>query len=129
MDAYDADVLIYAASSDPRGRPVRRTLEATVGVGSVVLIPELLSRPLRDGDADEVAALEALLSRLTLIEADGPTARLAAAFGATYGLRAADALHLATAVAAGADRFITSNRRDFGQEIAEIAVVDPEGLA
>jgi hypothetical protein len=36
---------------------------------------------------------------------------------------------LATAVVARADRFSTSNRRDFGQQIAEIDVVYPEQLA
>jgi hypothetical protein len=42
--------------------------------------------------------------------------------------RAADAFHLATAVLAGADRFITSNRRDFGPSITEIDVLYPDAL-
>ena len=41
---------------------------------------------------------------------------------------AADATHLATAVAAGADRFITNNQRDFPQTIEEIDVVYPADL-
>ena len=47
---------------------------------------------------------------------------------ATHRLRAADAFHLATAVVAGADRFITNNRRDFGPSITEIEIVYPDAL-
>jgi predicted nucleic acid-binding protein len=54
---------------------------------------------------------------------DRAVASLAAVLGARYRLRAADAIHLATAVALGADRFITHNRRDFDRgKIAEIDV-------
>ena len=49
--------------------------------------------------------------------------------GAVHRLSAADAVHLATAVGAGADRFLTNNRRDFPRTIAEIAVVYPDELA
>ncbi|MCI2267141.1 hypothetical protein [Sediminivirga luteola] len=44
------------------------------------------------------------------------------------GLRAADAAHLATAVVAGADRFVTNNRNDFPREISEIDIVYPDEL-
>ncbi len=43
-------------------------------------------------------------------------------------IRAADAVHLATAVVAGADRFITNNRRDFPKSISEIDITYPEAL-
>lgn len=36
--------------------------------------------------------------------------------------------HLATAVAAGAERFPTNNRRDFPQTITELAITYPDGL-
>lgn len=39
-----------------------------------------------------------------------------------------DAVHLATAVAAGADRFATSNARHFPKTIAEIGVTYPTDL-
>lgn len=57
------------------------------------------------------------------------TAEVAAGLSATYRLHAADAVHLATAVVAGAGRFLTNNRRDFGKSIAEIDVTSPEDLA
>jgi predicted nucleic acid-binding protein len=59
---------------------------------------------------------------------DGVTAWLAVALGADYHLRAAEAVHLATAVNAGADRFLTNNRRDFARSIAEIDVAYPDDL-
>lgn len=137
MDAFDADVLIYAAAAGhPLGRRVRRLfpVEATsltgevAGIGSVLLIPELLSKPLRDGADSEVEALAALLGRLDLRPVDEAIAELAASLGSTRRLRAADAVHLATAVAAGADRFITNNSSDFTKDITEIDVVYPGEL-
>lgn len=137
MDAFDADVLIYAASAGHAlGRSVRRLFpaEATsrtgavAGIGSVLLIPELLSKPLRDGADSEIEALAALLGRLDLRPVDEALAELAASLGSTHKLRAADAVHLATAVAAGADRFITNNSTDFTKRITEIDVVHPDEL-
>jgi predicted nucleic acid-binding protein len=137
MDAFDADVLIYAAvPGHALGRRVRtlfvaeapETSDSVFGVGSVLLIPELLSKPLRDHEEDELAALSALLGRLDLLPTDQSTAELAAALGSTYGLRAADAVHLATAVGAGADRFITNNRADFPKSITEIDITYPDEL-
>jgi predicted nucleic acid-binding protein len=107
----------------------RITLSNTLGVGSVLLIPELLSKPLRDHEEGELAALSALLGRLDLLPMDQATAELAAALGSTYRLRAADAVHLATAVGAGADRFITNNRADFPKLITEIDVTYPDELS
>lgn len=138
MDAFDADVLIYAAGHiAPHGPVVRDHLFASAasredgiaGVGSVLLLPELLSKPIRERWTDEVEGLGELLAWLDLRPVDETTARTAAWLGAAYGLKAVDATHLATAVGAGADRFITNNRRDFGPDIAEIDIVYPEDLA
>jgi len=137
VDAFDADVLIYAAvPGHVLGQRVRRLFpaEATsssgpiAGIGSVLLIPELLSKPLRDGAASEVEALAALLGRLDLRPVDEALAELAASLGSIHRLRTADAIHLATAVAAGADRFITNNSSDFTKAITEVDVVHPGEL-
>ena len=137
LTAFDADVLIYAATIDhPLGRKVL-TLLATddvengpVGVGSVLLLAEVLAKPMRaDPGSAETAALISVLSRLELHPLDEATARLALALAATYGLRAADAAHLATAVASGAERFLTNNRRDFPKTITEIDILYPADLA
>ena len=137
MDAFDADVLIYAAvDGHPLGARVRALFppgpmgpsDAFAGIGSVLLLPELLSKPTRAEAGDDLAKLDALLGRMDLLPVDRATAELATAMGASYRLRAADAVHLATAVAGGADRFLTNNRSDFSTSITEIHVVYPDEL-
>jgi predicted nucleic acid-binding protein len=94
----------------------------------VLLVPEVLSRPMGEGSADELNELVILLARLTLLPCDKKTADLAASLSAQYRLKAADAVHLATAVKAGADRFITNDAGDFPQTIEEIDIVYPDQL-
>jgi predicted nucleic acid-binding protein len=134
MDAFDADVLIYGATP---GHALGERIAAlfpseggeVAGVGSVLLLPEVLTRPTRDGAEDELDALYGLLARLDLLPVDEAVADLSVVLGAAYKLKAADAVHLATAVNAGADRFITNNARDFRREITEIDIVCPADLA
>jgi predicted nucleic acid-binding protein len=131
--AFDADVLIYAAARDhPIGVQVARLFaaEEIARVGSVLLLTEVLAEPMRDDPAsDETAALLSLLSRLDLRPLDDATSRLALVLAVTYGLRAPDAAHLATAVTAGADRFLTTHRTDCPQTFGAIDIVDPDELA
>lgn len=138
MDAFDADVLIYAAvPGHELGRRIRALFPAQpikgtdqfAGIGSVLLLPELLTKPLREQSMDELAELGTLLGRLDLRPTDTATAELATALGGSYGLKAVDAVHLATAVNAGAERFLTNNRKDFPKSIAEVAVTYPDELA
>lgn len=135
LTAFDADVLIYAAvEGHPLGARVAALFAGgddggAVGTGSVLLLPEVLAKPMRDDpESDEVSVLLCLLTRLELRGLDEASGRLALALAVSHGLRAADAAHLATAVAAGADRFLTNNRLDFPQTIAEIEVVYPDDL-
>ena len=137
MDAFDADALIYAAiRNHPLGRRVRAVLPVHAvepggtaqAVGSVLLIPEVLSKSLRETAEAATSELRTLLSRLDLLPVDEATAEFAAELGASYRLRAADAVHLATAVRSGADRFLTNNRSDFPKSISEIDVTYPDEL-
>jgi predicted nucleic acid-binding protein len=137
MDAFDADVLVYAAvPAHALGRRIRALFSdeapgdttTPAGVGSMLLLPELLTTPTRDEANEEIVALAALLARLDLRPLDEATAELAVALGAAYRLRAADAVHLATAVGVGADRFLTNNHRDFRQTITEIDITYPDQL-
>ena len=141
MDAFDADVLIYAvAPGHPLGRaaPVRRGPAGMSASAPWCCCPrcwriqwccgQVLARPLRNGSTREVTELTELLSRLDLRPADPFIAEAATSLAAAHRLRAADAFHLATAVVAGADRFITNNRRDFGPSITEIEIVYPDAL-
>jgi predicted nucleic acid-binding protein len=138
MDAFDADVLTYAAVAHHRlGRRVRALFPAdpvegtgaVAGIGSVLLIPELLTKPLRENATKELEELAALLVRLDLRPTDEATAELAAALGASYRLRAADSIHLATAVIGGAERFLTNNQSDFPRTITEVDVTYPQDLS
>jgi predicted nucleic acid-binding protein len=130
MDAFDANMLIYAAQDDPRGAAVEALLHEadlrTTCIGSTMLLPEVLSLPIRRDLEPERRRLQELLARLELKSVDYETADLAAELGAKYKLRAADAVHLATAVMWGADRFHTNNSKDFGQHIDEIEIVLPQ---
>jgi predicted nucleic acid-binding protein len=135
-DAFDADVLIFAGSGHPLGAGVAALFESesvgtneAVGVGSVLLIPEVLSKPIRERLPGEVPRLTSLLRRLDLRPVDEALAMLSAQFGARYRLRTADAVHLATAVQYGADRFVTNNRRDFPTTITEVEITYPDRLA
>lgn len=137
MDAFDSDALIYAAvPGHSLGERVAALFSAEssagpggrVGIGSVLLVPEVLAKPVRDGDTDGVRMLAALLARLDLRPVDRATAEQAAVLGARYNLRAPDATHLATAISMGADRFITNNKRDFGKFIEEIDITYPADL-
>ena len=132
MDAFDADVLIYAGvAGHPLGKRVRALFpvepDSMAGVGSVLLLPEVLAKPMRDGSVQEVAALAGLLGRLDLRSVDPVTAEVATALASSYRLRAADAVS-GSAVVVGADRFITNNRRDFPVSISEINVTYPDDL-
>jgi predicted nucleic acid-binding protein len=134
MDAFDADALIYAAEpGHPLGERVKALFRGvapgtTAGIGSVLLLPEVLGKPLRDSTADKIRAHTELLARLDLRPVDRAIAELATALSSKYRLKTADATHLATAVSMGADRFITNNKRDFGPDIDEIDVTYPETL-
>jgi predicted nucleic acid-binding protein len=75
-----------------------------------------------------VLRITALLRRLDLRPVDEALAVLSAQLGARYRLRALDAVHLATAVHYGADRFLTNNRRDFPTTITEVDITYPDQL-
>jgi predicted nucleic acid-binding protein len=132
--AFDADVLIYAAEAGHQlGEKVLGILENPsldgLRIGSALLLPELLSKPIRLELTLERDALLNILSFLDLIPLDTETAMLAAQLGAAYKLKARDAIHLATAVQAGADVFVTNNARDFKPElILELRVIFPADL-
>jgi hypothetical protein len=136
VDAFDADVLIYAAvPGHPLGRKVAALFAEAppgesgklAGIGSVLLIPEVLAKPLRDGETDAVKALSAFLARLDLRPVDRATALLATVLGARCKLRRGrrpprDGGHH------GGRRFITSNERDFGLSIKEVDITFPADL-
>lgn len=125
-DAFDSDVLIHLVNDTAEAASVRAAVaHAESVIGSVVLLPETLSKPLRLGNAQEYHDLVELLSRFSLKPVDVDVADASISLAAKYGLRAADAIHLATAVVWGAERFHTNNRKDFGPHITEVEVAWP----
>ena len=124
--AFDSDAIIYAATPGHRlGEAVWALLDAegTPRLGSVLLLSELLVKPTREGRETELRSLLACLGRLDLRTIDAQVAALSVTLGAAYRLKAPDAIHLASAVDAGADGFVTNNRKDFDKPITEIEVV------
>lgn len=130
--AFDADVLICAAYLDhPLGVRVKAALAdpSLRAVGSVLLLTEVLAKPIRQSpDSEESRTLKTLLGEVDLKDVDLATSRLALSYAIEFRLRVADATHLATAVAAGADAFLTNNRKDFPKTIEEIEVLYPDDL-
>ncbi len=133
MDAFDADIVIYAAADDPRGAPLLEAIsgaepEAAAGLGSVLLLPETLAPAPPDSTERpaEHRRLVTLLSRLRLLPVTEEVAAMSTGLRTAYRLKTADAVHLASAITGGADRFVTNNRRDFPGGIAEIDVAYPE---
>ena len=94
----------------------------------MLLLPELLTKPLREQAVDELAELGALLSGSTCVRPTWRRRNWPRHSEHRTDSRAADAVHLATAVGAGADRFLTNNRTDFPKTIVEIDITYPDEL-
>jgi predicted nucleic acid-binding protein len=115
--AVDANCIIYLFESlaSPRGRRVQAMLVAPAVsevITSVLTIAEVLVKPMREGTEEEVSELrEAILAtpRLRIVEVDRRIAETAARIRATTGLKLPDAVHLAAAVAGGAQAFLTND--------------------
>jgi predicted nucleic acid-binding protein len=131
MDAFDANALIYAAVPQHRlGRRVLALFQGSTARGGSVrcCCPRFSVSRSAMATRLKVRILAQLLARLDLRPVDRATADIATALASRYGLRTADATHLATAVALGADRFITDNQRDFPISITEVTVTYPSDL-
>jgi len=128
--AFDADVLIYAVDdSNPIAYSIRKLINNipgnTAGIGSVLLIPETLIKPFRIHSESQIDAISEILAQLTLVPVSREIATKATQYGAKYRIKTPDAIHLATAVHAGADYFLTNNRKDFSKAISEMNIVFP----
>lgn len=126
IDAFDADVVIHAAGDSPfRARSLAAIVASRDRIGSVVLLPEVLIKPMRAGGTGEAGRIAEILALFTLKPVDEEIADAAVTLGAKYRLKTPDAIHLATAVVWGAERFYTNNTKDFGPHVTEIEVVVP----
>lgn len=83
-------------------------------VTSVLTLMEVLVAPKRERQEQlcrRYRELFASFPQLTVLAIDQSIAEVASDLRAAYNLRTPDALHLATAIVAGADAFVTEDRR------------------
>jgi predicted nucleic acid-binding protein len=134
--ALDTSAFIYHLEAHPvyapRLLPVFQHIERgrCQAVTSTLTFLEVLVQPYRTGDVEARAALSALLASfpgITWMALDLPIADRAAALRARYGLRSPDAIHLATALQASADVFLT-NDRDLRRVVEVPVLLIDEGL-
>lgn len=128
--AFDTAPLIYFVEQHPdyfdRVLFIMRQVDAgaIAGVASTVALMEVLVQPLRTGDTALAQRYEVVLgnsSHFRLEPMTTVTARRAAELRARYNLRTPDALHVATAVEAGCDAFLTNDANI--KRVTEISVL------
>jgi predicted nucleic acid-binding protein len=86
--------------------------EAMVAVVSTIILPEILAKPLKESDAELVAAYRSMFDNtqgIILRPVSAAIAYHAANLRARYNLKTPDALHIATAIEAGCQAFLTND--------------------
>jgi hypothetical protein len=134
MDAFASDVLIYAAvPGHPLGRRVAALFRSAAGdthtgSGSVLLLPEILGKPLRDGATEELRPLWTCWPGWTSTPStDRPPTWLRSCPAGTDSEPPTPPAWPRRS-RSGADRFITNSRRDFPITITEVQVTYPQDL-
>ena len=94
---------------------LQRAVDEQISImASTITLTECLTKPLRDNDTALITAYNAMLRstrRVRLVSVDSTVAGRAADLRARYNLRPPDALHIATALVAGCDAFLTNDLR------------------
>jgi predicted nucleic acid-binding protein len=118
--ALDTAAFIYLIEEHESFLPMVEPVFAAIddrrltAVTSALTLLEVLVVPLRHGDLALARRYEELLTRgrgLTLVDVSQAVLRDAAALRAATGMRAPDAIQVATALEAGCTAFITNDRR------------------
>ncbi len=119
--ALDTNIFVYAYErSDELGERARNLLQEIKHPPnkislSVLVLEEFLVKIYKNGLQKELKQYEGLLTGgglFTIVDIDRKVARTAAKLRAEYpSLRAPDALHLASAIEAGAKVFITTDKK------------------
>lgn len=131
--AIDTNAFIYLMERHPKYFTIVRELFNAVEIGKVyavssaLLITEVLTKPLKDGNkglADQYLAFISTFPNLGLREIDQNVAHQAAKLRARYGFKTPDALFLATALEEKAEAFITNDVRLKGIENIEIVLIN-----
>lgn len=118
--ALDTNIFILAYNQkDTQGELARRLLDKVTKSGdqvfiSVLVFEEFLVKIYKQGLEKNLADYENFLTGAgiyTVIDVNRQIARLAAKIRAEYGIKAPDALHLASAISTGANLFITADKK------------------
>jgi predicted nucleic acid-binding protein len=126
----DTPVFIYHIQADsPFSGTAGQALEelkqrSVTGVTSVLTLTELLVKPHQMGRRDLAVRYEAFvraIPNLAVVDTDAPIARRAAVLRATYQLRTADAVQVASALEHGATAFVTNDLRL--RRISQLSVI------
>lgn len=116
----DTNLYIYLFEGVETYRQLMASLAAEIDrrdiavIASELTFTELLPRPVREGRSRLVGGYLELLQqtpRITLAPVDRQVILRAVHLRADFGLRAMDALHVATAVVHGCDTFLTNDQR------------------
>lgn len=113
----DANTIIYSIEGVPALRtPTLEWMGRAVagGRGEIVTsrfsLVETRSKPLRDGNKGLLDLYDNFFRRATVIEITALVVDRATELRARFGVRSADAIHLATALLGQVDTFLTSDR-------------------
>ena len=112
----DTNIFIYQFSRHPDFFPAAKELflwltnSRLKGVTSVITLTELLAFPASPKKLADIEAALFSTPHVTVLDVDRHIASVAARIRRGYGYRSPDAIQLATALAAKADRFITNDK-------------------
>ncbi len=132
----DTSAFIYYVERHPAFFPAAQAVFTRIAAGnivghaSVIVLTELLTQPLRTGNAPllrEYRDLFATNGNLILVPVDAAIAERAAELRARYRLHTPDALHVATALHEGCDAFLTNDATL--RRVAELRVLLLSDLA
>jgi predicted nucleic acid-binding protein len=116
--AFDTNLLIYLMEKHPQyfelTREVFQQIEkgAVHGITSILILTEVLTKPLRDKNDNLACSYRAAIStfpNLTVKFINSDICLLAAQIRAKYGFKTPDSLFLAMAIDEGAEVFITND--------------------
>ena len=115
----DTQIYIYVLEKNPifwdKAKDIIKEVEkrGDLVIASTLILAELLSKPYEIGDLQSVEKTKlAFLNTTNLVvrDTDLEIAETAGYLRGKYGLRTPDAIHLATAIELGCDRFITNDK-------------------
>jgi predicted nucleic acid-binding protein len=121
---------IYYVEQNPtyldRMRAIFQMVDSGVAqvITSVITLTEVLIMPIQTGHAQYEQEYRDMLlntANITALSVSAPIAEQAAHLRARYNLRTPDALHIATALVAGCDAFLTNDLRL--KRVAEVRVL------